>query len=131
MQTKKKMKEQINIQNFKNNAKKNLQKKGLLVVLLIPVAIMLSGCGGGVAGEGSNQYPQTSGTTIVRANSFNDKGWDLFSKGQYESAIIAFNQVLSDNPTVQEAFEANSGLGWARGRIGTLKDGMEDRKSVV
>ncbi|MBF0407169.1 MAG: tetratricopeptide repeat protein [Candidatus Riflebacteria bacterium] len=104
---------------------KKVQKKGLFVLIFIPVMMMLSGCGGGVAGEGGNQYPQTSGTTIVRANSFNDEGWDLISKGQYQSAIALFNQVLADNPTAQEACEANSGLGWARGRIGSLKDGME------
>ncbi|MBF0407167.1 MAG: tetratricopeptide repeat protein [Candidatus Riflebacteria bacterium] len=102
-----------------------MEKKNLIFVFLVPVLMMLNGCGGGVAGEGSNDYPQTSGTTIIRANSFNDKGWDLISKAQYQSAITSFNQVLADNPTAQEACEANSGLGWARGRIGTMKDGME------
>jgi len=102
-----------------------MQKRFLIGVLTaLPFMILLTGCGGGVNGEGTNQYPQTGGVTIVRADSFNDKGWDLMNKGQWESAVGAFQQVLSDNPTAEEAAEANNGLGWARSRIGTLADGM-------
>lgn len=100
------------------------RQSSILIAMLLPVAMLLSGCGGGVAGEGTNDYPQTSGTPIVRANSFNDQGWDLISKGQYESAVTSFNQVLSDNPNDDERAEANNGMGWARSRLGSLADGM-------
>lgn len=95
-----------------------------LLVLFLPIAAFVTGCGGGVNGEGQNNYAQTSGTPIVRGTSFNDKGWDLIGKNQFESAIAAFNQVLSDNPNDREAAEANNGLGWARTFLGTLADGM-------
>ncbi len=94
------------------------------VLIALPVMIFLSGCGGGVNGEGTNQYPQTGGIPIVRADSFNDQGWDLFAKAQYESAIGMFQKVLADNPTPEEEAEANNGLGWARARLGMLTDGM-------
>ena len=96
----------------------------LLLAMLLPVAMFLSGCGGGVAGEGTNTYPQTSGTPIVRADSFNDQGWSLITQGQFESAVAAFNKVLADNPTEQERAEANNGMGWARSRLGSLADGL-------
>lgn len=100
------------------------RNSSLLIAMLLPVAMLLAGCGGGVAGEGTNTYPQTSGTPIVRANSFNDVGWDHFSKGQYESAVTSFNSVLGDNPNDDERAEANNGMGWARSRLGSLVDGM-------
>ena len=95
-----------------------------LMILAIPFAVFLTGCSGGVNGEGTNTYSQTNGTPIVRAANFNDQGWSLFERGQYESALTTFNQVLGDNPTAEEEAEANNGVGWARGRIGQLKDGI-------
>ncbi|HNV68998.1 MAG TPA: tetratricopeptide repeat protein [Candidatus Ozemobacteraceae bacterium] len=102
-----------------------LNKKALILFLAaLPLTIILSGCSGGVNGEGTNQYSQTNGTTVVRGSSFNDSGWDLITKGQYESAITMFNKVLGDSPTDEEAAEANNGLGWAKSRLGKLEDGM-------
>lgn len=102
-----------------------MRRRFLLGVLIaLPVMVFLSGCSGGVNGEGTNLYPQSGGIPIIRAESFNDQGWDLFSKGQYESAIGMFQKVLADNPTPQEEAEANNGLGWAKSRIGMLTDGM-------
>ncbi len=102
-----------------------MNKKALILFLAaLPLAVILSGCSGGVNGEGTNQYSQTNGTTIVRGSSFNDSGWELITKGQYESAITMFNKVLADSPTAQEEAEANNGLGWARSRLGKLEDGM-------
>lgn len=100
-------------------------KKKIVMALMIlsPVALTLTGCSGGVAGEGSNTYSLTGGTPIVRANSFNDRGWDQINKGQHESAIKTFNFVLADNPTPAERAEAYNGLGWARTRLGSLADG--------
>ncbi len=110
-------------------------KKAVLAFLLaVPALILLSGCSGGVNGEGNNTYSQTGGTTVIRANSFNDNAWVLIEKGQYESAISVFNQVLADNPTVQEAAEANNGIGWARSRLGSLIDGLpyfEKARSIL
>jgi len=96
----------------------------LALALSVPALFGLTGCSGGVAGEGTNTYSETAGTPIVRADTFNDKGWTLISSGQYESAISAFNQVLSDNPTEDERSEANNGLGWARANLGSLSDGI-------
>ena len=96
----------------------------LSLVLCLPLALFLTGCSGGVNGEGTNDYSNTKATPIVRANSFNDAGWDMISKGQYESAITQFNTVLSDNPTDDERAQANNGIGWARGNLGSLSDGM-------
>ncbi|MBF0544744.1 MAG: tetratricopeptide repeat protein [Candidatus Riflebacteria bacterium] len=100
-----------------------MEKKLIILIVLIPTVMFFTGCSGGVAGEGSNSYPQTNGTPIVRANSYNDQGWDLITKGQYDSAINTFNKVLGDNPTSDEAAEANNGLGWARAHLGSLSDG--------
>ncbi|MFZ2961418.1 MAG: tetratricopeptide repeat protein [Candidatus Ozemobacteraceae bacterium] len=96
----------------------------LVLAFALPATMFLSGCGGGVAGEGTNTYSQTSGTPIVRSDSFNDKGWTLIGLGQYESAVAAFNQVLNDSPTDDERSEANNGLGWARSHLGSLADGI-------
>ncbi|HOT27251.1 MAG TPA: tetratricopeptide repeat protein [Candidatus Ozemobacteraceae bacterium] len=96
----------------------------LALALSVPTLLGLTGCSGGVGGEGSNTYSDTAGTPIVRSDTFNDKGWTLISSGQYESAISAFNQVLADNPTDDERAEANNGLGWARANLGSLSDGM-------
>ncbi|HEY9072047.1 MAG TPA: tetratricopeptide repeat protein [Candidatus Ozemobacteraceae bacterium] len=96
----------------------------LALALSVPALFGLTGCSGGVAGEGSNTYSDTAGTPIVRSDTFNDKGWTMISAGQYESAITAFNQVLADSPTTDEEAEANNGLGWARANLGTLADGI-------
>jgi len=94
------------------------------LLLLVPAVLLLTGCSGGVNGEGTNNYPQTAGTPVVRANSFNDMGWNLITQGQLDSAVAQFNKVLADNPTDDERAEANNGLGWARSRLGSLVDGM-------
>jgi tetratricopeptide (TPR) repeat protein len=101
-------------------------KKRLIfaLMLVLPAVFLMSGCSGGVNGEGGNTYSQTSGTPVVRSANFNDSAWDLMERGSYESAIVKFNQVLADSPTVQEAAEANNGIGWSRAFIGSLKDGM-------
>ena len=91
-------------------------------VLCLPLFLFLTGCSGGVNGEGTNDYSNTKGTPIVRANSFNDAGWDMIGKGQYEGAISQFNSVLGDNPTADERAEAYNGIGWARAHLGTLKE---------
>jgi tetratricopeptide (TPR) repeat protein len=101
-------------------------KKHLTVVILaIPLLLGLTGCTGGVNGEGTGTYSQDLGTPIVRGNAFNDAGWNYMVKGQYESAITQFNKVLADNPTADEKAEANNGIGWAKAKIGKLKDGMQ------
>lgn len=100
-------------------------KKHLTVILLaLPMVIGLTGCTGGVNGEGSSNYSYNIGTPIVRGNAFNDQGWIFISKGQYDSSIAQFNKVLNDNPTDDEKAEANNGIGWAKGHLGELKDGM-------
>ncbi|MDN5279620.1 MAG: hypothetical protein PWR01_3585 [Clostridiales bacterium] len=102
-----------------------MAKKHLTAILLvIPLLLGLTGCTGGVNGEGTGSYSQDLGTPIVRGNAFNDAGWTHIDKGQYESAIAQFNTVLADNPTEDEKAEANNGIGWAKAKLGTLKDGM-------
>lgn len=102
-----------------------MAKKHLTAVLLvIPLLLGLTGCTGGVNGEGTSNYSQDVGTPIVRGNSFNDAGWSYVEKGQYSSAIAQFNTVLADNPTEDEKSEANNGIGWAKAKMGTLKDGV-------
>ncbi len=96
----------------------------IIFTLILPSILFLTGCSGGVNGEGGNTYAQQNGTPVIRGNRFNDQGWDLMGKGQYESAIAKFNQVLTDNPTDQEKIEAYNGLGWARSNLGTLHDGV-------
>ena len=100
-------------------------KRHLTIILLaVPLLLGLTGCTGGVNGEGDSDYSQDLGTPIVRGNAFNDAGWDYIGKGQYESAITKFNTVLADNPTDDEKAEANNGIGWAKAKLGQLKDGM-------
>ncbi|GAB4267009.1 MAG: hypothetical protein Kow0029_01200 [Candidatus Rifleibacteriota bacterium] len=100
-------------------------KKHLTAVLLaIPILVGLTGCTGGVNGEGNSKYSNEVGTPIVRGNAFNDAGWSYIEKGQYNSAIAQFNAVLADNPTDDEKAEANNGIGWAKAKLGQLKDGM-------
>lgn len=101
-----------------------LKKHLVAIVLALPLVIGLTGCSGGVNGEGNSTYSYDIGTPIVRGNAFNDQGWSFISKGQYESSIAQFNQVLNDNPTTDEKAEANNGIGWAKGFLGELKDGM-------
>lgn len=100
-------------------------KKHLIVILLaLPLMFGLTGCTGGVNGEGDSNYSYNIGTPIVRGNAFNDLGWDYIGKGQFDSSIAQFNKVLNDNPTEDEKAEANNGIGWAKGYLGELKDGM-------
>ncbi len=102
-----------------------MAKKRLTAVLLaIPLLLGLTGCTGGVNGEGTGSYSQDIGTPIVRGNAFNDAGWGYIDKGQYESGIAQFNLVLNDNPTDDEKAQANNGIGWAKAKMGQLKDGM-------
>lgn len=102
-----------------------MNKKHLTAILLaLPLLFGLTGCTGGVNGEGDSQYSYDIGTPIVRGNAFNDQGWENISKGQYESSIAQFNKVINDNPTDDEKAEANNGIGWAKAHIGELKDGM-------
>ncbi len=103
-----------------------MNKKNLIVILLaLPLLFGLTGCSGGVNGEGTSDHANDVGVPIVRGNSFNDAGWGMIDQGQYESSIVQFNTVLSDSPTPDEKAEANNGIGWARTRMGELKDGME------
>jgi tetratricopeptide (TPR) repeat protein len=100
-------------------------KKHLTIILLaVPLLLGLTGCTGGVNGEGTSDYSQDLGTPIVRGNAFNDAGWNYMDKGQHESAISQFNKVLADSPTDDEKAEANNGIGWAKAKIGQLKDGV-------
>jgi len=102
-----------------------MNKKHIAILLLaLPLLLGLTGCSGGVNGEGTNDYAQNVGTPIVRGNAFNDTGWDYISQGQYESSISQFNTVLGDNPTPDEYAEANNGIGWAKSTLGQLKDGI-------
>jgi tetratricopeptide (TPR) repeat protein len=95
-----------------------------VLVVLLPAVMILTGCGGGVAGEGDGTFTLTQGTPVVRGNSLNDKGWELLTQGQPESAIAQFEKVLADSPTDTEGAEANNGLGWAHTKMGSLGDGM-------
>ena len=95
-----------------------------MLLISIPLAIGITGCsGGGVNGEGKGSYD--TGTPIVRGNVYNDTGWEYISKGQYDSAIKYFNDVLAESPTEGEKAEANNGIGWAKTFNGKLKDGMK------
>ncbi|KAF1080434.1 MAG: hypothetical protein GQF41_3258 [Candidatus Rifleibacterium amylolyticum] len=95
-----------------------------LILLALSLAVGLTGCSGGVNGEGDSSYSYDIGTPIVRGNTFNDQGWAHIDKGQYDSAITQFNKVLGDNPTDDEKAEANNGIGWCKAYLGQLKDGM-------
>ncbi|MBU1107834.1 MAG: tetratricopeptide repeat protein [Candidatus Riflebacteria bacterium] len=100
-------------------------KKHLGVILLaLSLTLGLTGCSGGVNGEGDSQYSYDIGTPIVRGNTYNDQGWSYIEKGQFDSSIAQFNKVLNDNPTADEKAEANNGIGWAKAHLGQLKDGM-------
>ncbi len=102
---------------------KNQLKIFILLLIAIPIAIGITGCsGGGVNGEGNGSYD--TGTTNARGNVYNDTGWQNISKGQYDSAIKYFNDVLASNPSEGEKAEANNGIGWAKAFNGRLKDGM-------
>lgn len=103
--------------------KMNKIKRIVFTLLCIPVSFYLAGCSGGVAGEGTKNL--SGGAPIVRGNAFNDKGWEDIQRGQYDSAISHFNQVVQDNPTPDELSEAYNGIGWARSFRGQLKDGMQ------
>lgn len=98
------------------------KKKIIALLISLPLVMGLTGCSGGVNGEGTKDY--SIGTPIVRGNAFNDLGWEYIGKGQYDSAIAQFNKVIADNPTPDELTEADNGLGWARSFRGQLKDGM-------
>ena len=103
---------------------KNQLKIFIMLLLAIPLVLGITGCsGGGVNGEGSGSYD--SGTPVVRGNIYNDTGWEYIAKGQYDSAIKHFNDVLADSPTESERAEANNGIGWAKTYNGKLKDGMK------
>ncbi len=103
---------------------KNQFKIFIMLLISIPLAIGITGCsGGGVNGEGKGTYD--TGTPIVRGNVYNDTGWEYISKGQYDSAIKYFNDVLAESPTEGEKAEANNGIGWAKTFNGKLKDGMK------
>lgn len=112
---------------------KMLKKHVIVIMLALPLLVGLTGCSGGVNGEGDSKYSYDMGTPIVRGNAFNDAGWDYINKGQFDSSISQFNKVLNDNPTVDEQAEANNGIGWAKAHLGELKDGMpwfEKAKSI-
>ena len=95
-----------------------------MLLFVTPIALGITGCsGGGVNGEGTGSYD--TGTPVVRGNVYNDTGWDYISKGQYDSAIKHFNDVLASNPTESEKAEAYNGIGWAKAYNGKLKDGMK------
>ena len=103
---------------------KNQFKIIIMLLISIPLAIGITGCsGGGVNGEGKGSYD--TGTPIVRGNVYTDTGWEYLSKGQYDSAIKYFNDVLSESPTESEKAEAYNGIGWAKAFNGKLKDGMK------
>lgn len=96
-------------------------------ILLLGVVIVtgITGCsGGGVNGEGTSSSADIN-APVVRGNVTNDAGWNYVNKGQYESAIKYFNDVLADSPTVEERAEANNGIGWAKAKNGKMKDGMK------
>ncbi len=103
---------------------KNPLKILIMLLVAMPLALGITGCsGGGVNGEGNGSYD--TGTPIVRGNINNDSGWEFISKGQYDSAIKHFNDVLASNPTENEKAEAYNGIGWAKSFNGKLKDGMK------
>ena len=103
---------------------KNQFKIFILLLISLPLAIGITGCsGGGVNGEGNGSYD--TGTPVVRGNIYNDTGWEYISKGQYDSAIKHFNDVLAESPTESEKAEAYNGIGWAKVYNGKLKDGMK------
>ena len=103
---------------------KNPLKIFIMLLMAMPIALGITGCsGGGVNGEGNGSYD--TGTPVVRGNVYNDTGWDYLAKGQYDSAIKHFNDVLASNPTESEKAEANNGIGWAKAYNGRLKDGMK------
>ena len=103
---------------------KNQFKIFIMLLISIPLALGITGCsGGGVNGEGNGSYD--TGTPVVRGNVYNDTGWEYISKGQYDSAIKHFNDVLAESPTESEKAEAYNGIGWAKAYNGKLKDGMK------
>lgn len=103
---------------------KNSLKIFIMLLIVTPLVMGITGCsGGGVNGEGKGSYD--SGTPVVRGNIYNDTGWEYISKGQYDSAIKYFNDVLADSPTEGEKAEANNGIGWAKAFNGKLKDGIK------
>ena len=104
---------------------KNPLKIFITLLIAIPLSFSITGCsGGGVNGEGKTGSYDT-GTPIVRGNVYNDTGWEYISKGQYDSAIKHFNDVLADSPTESERAEAYNGIGWAKAFNGKLKDGVK------
>ena len=103
---------------------KNQFKIFIMLLISLPLAIGITGCsGGGVNGEGKGSYD--TGTPVVRGNIYNDTGWEYISKGQYDSAVKHFNDVLAESPTESEKAEAYNGIGWAKTYSGKLKDGMK------
>ena len=103
---------------------KNNLKIFIMLLLTIPLAFGATGCSsGGVNGEGNGSYD--TGTPVARGNIYNDTGWEYIAKGQYDSAIKHFNDVLAASPTESEKAEANNGIGWAKAYNGKLKDGMK------
>lgn len=104
---------------------KNRTKIFIALLAALPIAMGITGCSsGGVNGEGNSSY-ESSTTSAVRSNVYNDTGWEYISKGQYDSAIKYFNDVLAASPTEGEKAEANNGIGWAKAHNGKLKDGMK------
>ena len=105
---------------------KNPLKVFIMLLAVAPIALGITGCSsGGVNGEGK-KGSYDSGTPIVRGNIYNDIGWSCIEKGQYESAIKHFNDVLADSPTESERAEANNGIGWAKAKNREEKGKLED-----
>ena len=78
---------------------------------LIPVAchvclLMAFGCGGDGGGG-----PSDTAASLTAA------GWALFEQGEYEAAIVKFNQALGLNATYSDAY---NGLGWSKAKLDSL-----------
>jgi tetratricopeptide (TPR) repeat protein len=57
------------------------------------------------------------------SSSYLNEGWDLFSDGNNNSAIISFNLALDGDPQNPEPY---IGLGWAWAKIGVLDAALEN-----
>lgn len=99
----------------------------MAVIFILPLMFGLTGCsGGGINGEGTNDYANNVGTPSINGNAYIEKGWSYITSGQYDSAIVQFNKISSDSSTVMEIAMANNGIAWATARTedNKLEDGM-------
>jgi tetratricopeptide (TPR) repeat protein len=72
--------------------------------------VLVLGCGGDGGGG-----PSDTAASLTAA------GWALFEKGEYEAAIVKFNQALGLDATYSDAY---NGIGWSDAKLDSLGEAL-------